>query len=314
MSPVNGRLVSHMTCPSWTPIKLTKQQQAFSQVRLEAEPSCTTFEALCRRFPHISAVVWLDRFTRGLVLNEEGRPLSSTDLHCPGTRIRYCREIVDERPIPCTETILYQDEHLVVADKPHFLPISPTGPWVKESLLNRLMVRLDNPQLSPIHRLDRGTAGVVMFSTNPRHRNRYQALFRERKIEKTYEALAPPLSQLAFPYVRRTRIIRGDPFFLSQEVEGEPNSETTIEVIKEQPVYWHYRLYPHTGKKHQLRLHMATLGAPILNDPYYPTTHTNQKDDYTRPMALIARTLKFTDPISGAQRHFVSDRLIGNIS
>jgi tRNA pseudouridine32 synthase/23S rRNA pseudouridine746 synthase len=174
------------------------------------------------------------------------------------------------------------------------------------------MVRLDNPELSPIHRLDRGTAGVVMFSTNPLYRNRYQALFRERKIEKTYEALAPPLSQLAFPHVRRTRIIRGDPFFLSQEVEGEPNSETIIEVIKEQPLYWHYRLHPQTGKKHQLRLHMAALGAPILDDPYYSKTDTKQKDDYNRPMALIARTLKFTDPISGTKHHFVSDRPIGN--
>ena len=292
---------------------MNSQPHAFSQVRLHADPSLTIVDALCARFPRIDASTWLDRFERGRVIDEHGRPLSATDLHRPGQLIRYFREVIDEQPIPVSETILYQDDHLVVADKPHFLPISPTGPWVKETLLSRLRLKLNNPHLSLIHRLDRGTAGVVLLCVNPKDRNGYQALFRERKVEKVYEALAPPLTHLIFPHRRCTRIVRGDPFFVSQEVDGVSNSETTIEVIARQALYWHYRLRPYTGKKHQLRVHMAALGAPIMNDLYYPHARNSQKDDYNKPMALIARSLQFTDPVTGVARHFVSDRPIGNV-
>ena len=287
--------------------------QPISRVHLHAAPGSTTFEALCLRFPKIHASVWLDRFTRGRVLDQNGAPIRIADQHQPGQYVSYFREVTAEEPIPFTETILYQDEHLVVADKPHFLPITPTGQWVTETLLSRLMNTLNTPHLSPIHRLDRSTAGLVLLAKNPESRNAYQALFRDRKIEKTYEALAPPLHELTFPHVRRTRIVRADRFFLSQEVPGEANSETHIQVLARGDHQWHYSLSPRTGKKHQLRLHMAALGAPLFNDPYYPVAHNSIKDDYNTPMALIARQLKFLDPLTGAERHFVSNHTLETI-
>lgn len=147
-----------------------------------------------------------------------------------------------------------------------------------------------------------------MFSANPASRARYQALFREGKIEKRYEAVAPPLPGLEFPQVRRSRLVRGEPFFRMMEIDGEANSESRIEVIERGATLWRYGLQPVTGKKHQLRVHMAALGAPIVGDPFYPVLREQGKDDYGRPLQLLARSLRFVDPLSGALRTFESER------
>src|SRR6185312_9287238 len=277
-----------------------------STVHLAAGAWTSVLEALCARFPAIGREQWLDRIARGRVLDGQGVAIAADWPYREGMRIHYYREVEDEADMPVTETVLHVDEHLVVADKPHFLPVTPAGGFVEQTLLRRLIRRLDNPQLVPLHRIDRATAGLVLFSANPASRAAYQALFRERRIGKCYEAFAPALPAGVFPLYRRTRIVQGEPFFRMAEVEGEPNSETRIEVIERGDTDWCYALHPVTGRKHQLRVHMAALGVPIRNDAFYPELTEAAADDYRRPLKLLARELAFVDPLSGEPRRFRS--------
>lgn len=266
----------------------------------------SVFACLCDRFPAIAPARWRDRFERGRILDHDGNPLDISHPYRAGLRIHYFREVPHEKPIPFDETVLHVDEHLLVVDKPHFLPVVPAGDYVEQTLLARLIKRFDNPELTPLHRIDRHTAGLVLFSTRRETRAHYQALFRERGIDKTYEAIAPALPQLTFPHIHVSRIERGEPFFLSRETEGSPNSETRIDVIERRDAWWHYRLHPVSGKKHQLRLHMAALGAPIRHDPFYPVVRDTAMDDHANPLQLLARALRFIDPLSGNERTFTS--------
>lgn len=277
-----------------------------STVHLPAGEWATALDALCAQFATISRAQWLDRIDRGRVLDAQGVAITPQTPYRAGLRIHYFREVAHEPPIPGVETVLYADAHLVVADKPHFLPVTPAGGFVEQCLLRRLMRRLDNPALVPLHRIDRATAGLVLFSANPASRAAYQALFRERRIDKLYHALAPALPPLSFPQRRCSRIVAGEPFFRMREIEGEPNSETVIEVIGRDAGVWRYALRPITGKKHQLRLHMAALGAPILHDTLYPELAAAAADDVHRPLQLLARELAFDDPLSGVRRCFQS--------
>lgn len=267
----------------------------------------TVLDCLCARFPAIERATWLSRMQRGRVLDGEGRALAPEHPYRAGLRVHYFREVAEEAPIPFAETILHQEDHLLVVDKPHFLPVIPSGGYVEQTLLARLTRRLANPHLVPLHRIDRHTAGLVLFSTNPASRDHYHALFRERRIDKRYEAIAPALVQLDFPYRHRSRMVRGEPFFRMQEVEGEPNSETLIEVLERRGALWRYQLYPVSGRQHQLRVHLNGLGAPICNDPFYPEVQpADTADDYSQPLKLLARALRFDDPLSGEPREFTS--------
>jgi tRNA pseudouridine32 synthase/23S rRNA pseudouridine746 synthase len=277
-----------------------------STVHLPAGEWATVLDALCAHFPSVSPAQWLDRIERGRVLDAQGQTITLQTPYRAGLRLHYYREVAHEVPIPGVETVLHADAHLVVVDKPHFLPVTPAGGFVEQTLLRRLMRRLDNPNLVPLHRIDRATAGLVLFSANPASRAAYQALFRERRIDKLYHALSPALPRLSFPLHRRSRIVAGEPFFRMREVEGEPNSETVIEVIECKGGIWRYALRPVTGKKHQLRLHMAALGAPILHDTLYPELAAAAADDHRRPLQLLARHLAFDDPLSGQRRNFQS--------
>jgi tRNA pseudouridine32 synthase / 23S rRNA pseudouridine746 synthase len=266
----------------------------------------TVLDCLCAHFATIDRVQWLDRIARGRVLDGQGVAITPDTPYRAGLRIHYYREVMDEAPIPFTETVLYVGEHLVVADKPHFLPVTPAGEYVEQTLLRRLIHRLGNAALVPLHRIDRATAGLVLFSADPASRAAYQSLFRERRIDKRYEALAPPLPAREFPLQRRSRIVAGEPFFRMRESAGEPNSETRIEVIERGEACWRYALQPITGRKHQLRVHMAALGAPIANDGVYPSLVQRAAGDYTAPLQLLARRLSFIDPLSGEARSFSS--------
>ncbi|MEN5222812.1 pseudouridine synthase [Stenotrophomonas sp. TWI273] len=261
-------------------------------------------EGLCARFPRIDRAQWADRFARGRVQDAQGRALAPDQAWQVGLEIVYFREVADEPVIPFAEAIVHQDADLLVADKPHFLPVTPAGGYVRETLLARLVARTGNRDLVPLHRLDRLTAGLVLFSTRPDSRDAYQRLFRERRIEKVYEALAPALPPLAFPLERHTRLVPGEPFFRMAEVPGEPNARTRIEVIEAAGPVWRYRLYPVTGRKHQLRVHMAGLGAPILGDDLYPDLLADGPAD--TPLQLLAKELTFDDPLSGQRRTFTS--------
>jgi tRNA pseudouridine32 synthase/23S rRNA pseudouridine746 synthase len=261
-------------------------------------------EGLCARFPRIERAQWADRFARGRVQDAQGRALAPDQAWQVGLEIVYFREVADEPVIPFAEAIIHQDAHLLVADKPHFLPVTPAGTYVRETLLARLVARTGNRDLVPLHRLDRLTAGLVLFSTRPDTRDAYQRLFRERRIEKVYDALAPALPHLAFPLERHTRLAPGEPFFRMAEVPGEANARTRIEMIDGIGPAWHYRLHPVTGRKHQLRVHMAGLGAPILGDDLYPELLADAPAD--APLQLLAKELTFDDPLTGKRRTFTS--------
>jgi tRNA pseudouridine32 synthase/23S rRNA pseudouridine746 synthase len=276
-------------------------------LQLPPGPWSTVLEGLCARFPAIGRERWLDRIERGLVRDADGRAVAADAAYRVGAELTYYREVESEPEIPFDEVVLHADEHLVVVDKPHFLPVTPAGKHVEQTLLARLVRRLGNPDLVPLHRIDRGTAGLVLFSARTDSRALYQALFPQRRISKRYEALAPALPDATFPMVRRSHLERGEPFFRMREGEGAANSETRIDVISRGEDSWRYGLEPVTGRKHQLRVHMAALGAPILNDPLYPDCG-DQVDDYAHPLKLLARSLQFVDPLSGQKRRFESQR------
>lgn len=279
-----------------------------SRVRLPAGSWPDLLSFLCAQFPSVDAEQWRSRFARGRVLDEQDRPVAQDEPYRAGALIAYYRELPPEAPIPFEASVLFQDEHLLVVDKPHFLPVMPAGRFLQETLLVRLKQRLGLQDLVPLHRIDRGTAGVVVFSVNRQTRAQYQMLFPQRRVDKCYEAWAPAQPTLDFPRVHRSRLIAGTPFFRMCEAEGDANSETRIEVMAVAGDLARYRLLPLTGRKHQLRVHLAALGAPIINDPFYPELRPQLEDDYTRPMQLLARSIAFTDPLNGRAHRYDSLR------
>ena len=273
---------------------------------------------LCRRFPYVPRETWLSRLEKGGIFDGNGRPLPPDTPFVPGATLYYYRETIaeDEPRIPFREEILHVDEHLIVADKPHFLPVVPGGRFLRETLLTRLRLRPElhngRPEdITPLHRLDKDTAGVVLFCRRPESRRAYQTLFQERRVVKTYEALAAERSGLDFPLHIRSRLERGEPFFLTRETAGEANAHTVIEAAEAvSDGLCRYRLSPVSGKKHQLRVHMASLGIPILNDPLYPDPLPADSTDYAKPLKLLARAIEFADPFSGQVRRFESRRTL----
>jgi tRNA pseudouridine32 synthase/23S rRNA pseudouridine746 synthase len=279
-----------------------------SCVALPAGPWLTMGDFLIQHFPKVSAEIWQARLQVGEVVNEQGVPITAHTPYQPHIRLHYYRTIDDEPRVPFDEVLLYQDEHIVVADKPHFLPVTPGGRYLQETLLVRLKRKLGLDTLAPMHRLDRETAGVVLFSIQPSTRGRYQALFAQREVTKHYEAVAPWRPDLPLPLTRQSRIVDADHFMRMHEVPGEPNAETQVEVLTVQGDLALYRLSPVTGRKHQLRVHCAALGMPIVNDLIYPKLFAMDSDDHDKPLQLLARSVAFRDPITGQVRQFSSQR------
>lgn len=277
--------------------------------RLQLPPGSwpTLLDGLCARFPAIGRDAWRDRCARGRVLGPHGEALAADARYRAGTEIRYFREVTDEPTVAGVETLLHVDAHLVVVDKPHFLAVMPAGAFVEHTLLARLQRRLGNADLVPLHRLDRETAGLVMFSASRDTRAAYHALFAGRAIDKRYQAIASPLPDAVFPLTRRSHLARGEPFFRMREVsDAEPNAVTCIDVLERGALQWRYALQPVTGRKHQLRVHMASIGAPIANDRWYPALRAAGPDDAARPLQLLASSLSFVDPLDGTLRRFDS--------
>lgn len=271
-------------------------------------------EFFIKQFPHIDSGEWAARFAAGLVMAQDGVPVSANDAYRPGTHLLYFRRLEREPEIPFELDILFQDEHIVVADKPHFLPVTPSGLYLQQTALNRLKRQTGLQNLSPIHRLDRDTAGLVIFSVNRQERARYQNLFRDRQVRKVYEAIAPYSEVLAkkLPMTYRSRLQESQHFLQMIEVEGESNADTFIEMVEIIKPWAKYRLTPGSGKKHQLRCHLNALGIPIKHDQIYPTLTPYQKYElnFSEPLQLLAKELEFIDPISGEQRVFVSKRTL----
>ncbi|HWS04572.1 MAG TPA: pseudouridine synthase [Burkholderiaceae bacterium] len=273
----------------------------------------TALDFLSERLPQVSRDEWRRRLLARQVLDGAGQAVSPETPLQAGQFLHYFRHIPDEAPIPFEEHIVFQDDWLVVADKPHFLPVTPAGRFVQQSLLVRLKRRLDIHTLSPIHRIDRETAGLTVFAVQPATRDAYHALFRERAVAKTYEAIAPSPGTQHFPRVHRSRI-EEDPeaFFRMVEAPGEPNSESWIDVLEVRGDLARYALRPLSGRRHQLRVNMNTLGLPIVGDQFYPRVRRGPRDteDFSEPLQLLARSLRFTDPVTGQARHFESRRTL----
>lgn len=281
-----------------------------SLVALPAGPWPTVLDFLAERLPAVARDEWQARLLAGEVLHEDGTPVAHTAPFRHGQRLYYYRHLAHEPELPEHEALLFEDEHLLVVDKPHFMPVTPTGRYVQQSLLVRLKRATGCEALSPVHRIDRETAGLVLLAKRAQDRNAYQALFRERQVDKVYEAVAGYLPDLPLPNVHRSRMEEDERFFRMREVAGEPNSETGVALLQAAGERALYRLAPVTGKRHQLRVHMLALGRPILGDQFYPEVlrGPDEPEDFAQPLQLLAREIGFTDPITGQARHFASQR------
>lgn len=271
-----------------------------TRLRLPAEgPWATALDYMLHRWGHVDPDGIRERFDRGEIVGEGGVRLHRGTLLSEHTFIWYYRTLPAEQRLPVEIRILHQDENILVVDKPHFLPTTPGGTYISESALVRLRVQLDIPDLIPMHRLDRLTAGVLLFSTNPATRGRYQVLFEKRRVQKEYEAIAPVDPEHEYPLLVRNRMVKSRTYLLAETVAGEPNTETRIQLLETRGGLGRYLLEPHTGKTHQLRVHMASLGIGIVHDPFYPVLLDKAPDDFDRPLQLLARGIRFTDPVSG---------------
>ena len=306
-----------------------------STVGIPASTSLSAIEFLSAKFSAVSSDEWQQRFNAKEILNSDGRVMSPHDSLKKESHIYYYRSVRDEPVLPFKAEVIFQDDHLVVADKPHFMPVTPGGRYVQQSLLVQLKQQLNLPDLSPIHRIDRETAGLVVFSVRANDRGAYQELFRLRQVEKTYEAIAcaPETStlNLKFPLVRRSRLVEDAQFFKMREMTlsefndpSEINSETWIDcverlnaeencVISKDSVsnaLARYTLKPITGQRHQLRVHMSALGLPILNDQFYPKVMfgPDETDTFKAPLKLLAKSIQFKDPVTGQDRDFAIAR------
>ena len=295
----------------------------------ESWPNLLAF--LIRRFPHMSASIIQERLARGDMVTQAGEILRADSPYLPDSWLWYYREVEQEVRVPDEIAVLFQDETLVVIDKPHFLASIPGGRYLQETALVRLRCLLDNEDISPIHRLDRDTAGLLLFCADKRYRGAYQSLFQSRDVHKTYECVAPYRADLTFPLRRESFIEKSPSYFTMQErssvtvakcaeMAGEQaviatNSRTDISIIKHNQECAHYLLEPFTGKKHQLRVHMNGLGLPIMGDEFYPELlPARAADDFSRPLQLLAREIGFKDPVTGQERCFRSQRELAEVA
>lgn len=298
-----------MTRPRFPVPMPTRDGVSPSCVSLPYGPWPTIADFLVERFPAISREAWLSRIEANDVCDEHGVPITATRRYESPLRVYYYRALDAETPIPFEELVLHQDDDLVVVDKPPFVPVTPTGKYVQQSLLVRLKRKLGLDDLVPLHRIDRNTSGLVLFSVRRETRGAYQAMFPERRIDKHYEAVVPWHEGVSsVPAVYRSRLVDDDHFMRMREAPGEPNSETRIVLREARDGHALLELSPVTGRKHQLRVHCQALGLPIVNDPFYPTLQPAGNDDFDRPLQLLARSLAFVDPLNGALRTFESPR------
>jgi tRNA pseudouridine32 synthase / 23S rRNA pseudouridine746 synthase len=243
----------------------------------------------------------------GEVVDADGAVIGATTELPAGAHVYLYRELPDEVRVPFDIPVLYRDDDIVVVDKPHFLATMPRGGHVAQTATVRLRRELDLPTLSPAHRLDRLTAGVLLFTARREVRGAYQTMFARGEARKTYLARAAKDSTLNFPLTVRSRIVKRRGQLQAVEEPGEPNAETLIEHLGDGL----YRLTPCTGRTHQLRVHMASVGLPIIGDPLYPRVIDVAPDDFSAPLRLLAHRLEFDDPLgSRCLRRFVSERSI----
>ncbi|MDF3126444.1 pseudouridine synthase [Rheinheimera sp. 1928-s] len=273
----------------------------------------TVLNFLIEKFHRIDASIWRQRVADGKVYWFGGEVISATTAFLPSRRVCYYREVAAEPVIPFAHQILYQDEHIIVACKPHFLPVTPGGEFVNECLLERVKRDTGLHDVVAVHRLDKETAGLVLFSVNSQSRPLYYQLFAQGHISKSYQAVAllsAELQQLELPHSWqvKNRLEKSTPAFLMQQVDGEVNAFSSLTLVERGTELGLFELSPHTGKTHQLRLHMLSVGCPILFDKYYPELLPKQQLDFAEPLQLLAKRLSFMDPVTGQDHQFESNR------
>ena len=268
----------------------------------------TVLDFLAERHAAVGPGAWAARMREGRVVDEAGRRLSPESPYRAGACVYYYREPGEETRVPFEERVLHLDEHILVADKPHFLAVAPSGRFLRETLLVRLKRRTGIDTLVPAHRIDRETAGLVVFSVNPSTRGAYASLFQRREVLKVYEALSAGRPAPGLPHTRRSRVVAGEPFYRMREAEGEPNSETRVGLLARRGDVSLYEARPLTGRKHQVRVHLAALGIPVLNDRLYPEVLPGPPEEFSAPLKLLARAVSFRDPLDGRERHYESER------
>lgn len=279
-----------------------------ARLRLPEEGDWATVrDHLVHRLPRVDPARIDEMLHAGEIVDLSG-PLAPDAPYVAGGAVWFHRDLPDEKPVPFDLPVVYRDDTILVADKPHFLATIPRGSHILQTALVRLRRELDLPDLIPAHRLDRATAGLVLFVVDPARRGAYQTLFQRQRVRKRYEAVAGYRSGLIFPLSLESRIIKEKHVLAAQEVAGVPNARTRVELIERRGDIARYRLHPSTGRTHQLRLHMNSLGIPILGDDFYPVITDKSVDDFTRPLQLLAATLEFTDPVTGENRRFESRR------
>jgi tRNA pseudouridine32 synthase/23S rRNA pseudouridine746 synthase len=270
-------------------------------------PSLLDF--LAQRMPGIPRSEWSHRLDRGLVLQESGQSAQADQPCLAGQRFFYYRHVPDEPQLPWQATVVFEDDHLLVADKPHFMPVTPSGRYVQQCLLVQLKRLTGCADLVPLHRIDRETAGLVLFGKRLHERDAYHALFRDHSIRKTYHAVAAHRPELALPRLHTSRLGE-DPryFFRMQEMPGAPNSETRIALLRSRADRALYQLEPVSGKRHQLRVHMMAMGMPIEGDQFYPQLlrGPQEPDNFEQTLQLLAHAVQFIDPHTGQVREFAS--------
>jgi tRNA pseudouridine32 synthase/23S rRNA pseudouridine746 synthase len=270
----------------------------------------SVLEFLILKFPAIASDVWEQRMADGKVHWHDGSLINPQTAFAAQQRVYYYREVEVEPIIPFAEQIIFQDELILVAHKPHFLPVTPGGGYVEECLQNRLRNTTGNSNLQAVHRIDNGTAGLVLFSVNPNSRQQYHGLFETQQVNKTYQAIASTTNKAARidqQWEIKNRLEKTEPRFLMHIVEGVANSHSRIRCLKTSADNALFELSPITGKTHQLRLHMQSLGWPLLNDTYYPELQPSKPDDYSKPLQLLAQKLEFIDPVTHQARSFSSN-------
>lgn len=274
-------------------------------LRKLADPPATILDHLVERFPGVRRDVWIERVAQGAVQTTAGERITPETPYRPGLTVTYYREVINEPEVPFKETILFRNERLIIANKPHFLPVVPAGGYVNQTLLARLQRSTGLHNLTPIHRLDLETSGLVLFVIDPKLRRFYHQLFANGDIEREYLAIAHlPETYISDTMARNhwlveNRIVPGEPWFRMKIIEGEANSSTAITLLGQQGERGIFRLLPRTGKKHQLRLHLASLGFPIVNDRIYPEMLPTPSFDQALPLQLFANRLEFRDPVTG---------------
>ncbi|GAB2848943.1 RluA family pseudouridine synthase [Lentzea nigeriaca] len=277
-----------------------------ARLKLPADgPWLSLRDHLVERLPRVAPARIEEMLREERIWSVSG-PLGLDAPFVPDSYIWFHRDLPVEVPVPFDVSVVYRDDDIVVADKPHFLATIPRGQHIMQTALVKLRDSLGLPDLSPAHRLDRVTAGLVLFVVRRELRGKYQTMFRDRLVTKEYEAIAPYSPSLTLPTVVRSRIIKERGIITAFEVDGEPNAETHVSLVEHRNGLGRYHLKPLTGRTHQLRLHMSGLGVPIVNDDFYPVLRERPLDDFSSPLQLLARTLSFVDPVTGEERSFTS--------